>query len=129
MGEKPIIQQFSLWNINVLKLYPYLTSFRDALYLPLVLQEFFICKVYCNRSLQGNITKSSGYVAEMVTASSLFLSSSSVRVIVINQNCQKTGQFLADPQFFKADTPFFRHFFAAGLFLPYLICILTLPVM
>ena len=66
---------------------------------------------------------------EMVTASSLFLSSSSVRVIVINQNCQKTGQFLADPQFFKADTPFFAIFFAAGLFLPYLICIFTLPVM
>ena len=36
----------------------------DALYLPLVLQEFFIYKVYCNRTLQGNITKSSGYVAE-----------------------------------------------------------------
>ena len=47
----------------------------------------------------------------MVTASGLFLSSSSVRVIVINQNCPKTGQFLADPQFFKADMPFFSPFF------------------
>ena len=28
MGEKPIIHQFSLWNINVLKLYPYQTFFR-----------------------------------------------------------------------------------------------------
>ena len=28
MGEKPIIHQFSLWNINVLKLHPYQTFFR-----------------------------------------------------------------------------------------------------
>ena len=57
----------------------------------------------------------------------------SVRVqyesIVINQNCQKTGQFWADPQFFKRGYAVFRHFFAAGLFLPYLICIFALPVM
>ena len=59
-----------------------------------------------------------GTVTEMVTASSLFLSSSSVRVIVINQNCQKTGQFLADPQFFKADTPFFAIFLLQGCFCP-----------
>ena len=52
----------------------------------------------------------------MVTASSLFLSSSSVRVIVINQNCQKTGQFLADPQFFKVDTPFFAIFCCRAVF-------------
>ena len=55
---------------------------------------------------------------EMVTASSLFLSSSSVGVIVINQNCQKTSQILADPQFFKADTPFFAIFLLQGCFCP-----------
>ena len=39
-------------------------SSGHAIHLPLVLQEFFICEVHCHRSLQGNTTKSSGYVAE-----------------------------------------------------------------
>ena len=62
---------------------------------------------------------------EVVKSTSLSLCSCSVSVIVIHQNCQELGHFPADPQFFKADTPFF----AAECFLPYMICIRGLPVM
>ena len=44
---------------------------------------------------------------EVVNSTSLSLCSCSVSVIVIaNQNCQKTGHFWADLQFFEADAPF-----------------------
>ena len=49
---------------------------------------------------------------------SLILCSCSVSVIVINQNCKKTGFFLVDPQFFKADAPFVAYFLLQDLFSP-----------
>ena len=52
------------------------------------------------------------------TSLSLSLCSCSVSVSVINQNCQKTGHFQADPQFFKADAPFLAYFLLQDLCSP-----------
>ena len=58
MGEKPIIQQFSLWNINVLKLHPYLTSFMGMLYIcPLFYKKSLFVRYIATEAYRGILPK------------------------------------------------------------------------